>query len=77
YTIANVAALKLYIDNRGKPGKLLFKSRYFMLVPLLGVMTTLFTLRFLTALSLAITAVLILAITAYYAAVRKANGPRR
>ncbi len=64
YTIANIAAIKL-VSSR-ETGSGLFRSKYFIFLPIGGALSTLCLLAFLTGLSLIITLVLILLITAYY-----------
>lgn len=70
YGVANVAGLKLYLSRRKNPEKLFFKTKYFILVPILGIATILFTLAFLTELSLVLTFGLLIAITVVYFAAR-------
>ncbi len=70
YAIANLAAMKLVFMNRNNPKKMLFKFRYIFIIPVLGVLSTLAMLFFLTSFSIMLLfAVLILA-TIYYVAVR-------
>ncbi|MEM3781897.1 MAG: amino acid permease [Candidatus Micrarchaeaceae archaeon] len=71
YTLANVAAVKLAFETRRSPGKMLFKKRNFYVVPLIGAITTISLLAFLTRLSLAMLALLLLAVSAYYFASKK------
>ncbi|MGC8676199.1 MAG: APC family permease [Candidatus Micrarchaeia archaeon] len=66
YTLANVAAAKLAIDTRNNPGKMLFGKRKFYLVPIVGMLTTLALLMFLTKFSIGVLALFLLLVSAYY-----------
>ncbi|MEM3180980.1 MAG: amino acid permease [Candidatus Micrarchaeaceae archaeon] len=66
YALANLAAIKLAIGMRHKPGNMLFGKHNFYMVPLIGLITTLALLLFLTKLSLALLATFLLIVTAYY-----------
>ena len=64
YAIANIAAIKLVASRNAGSG--FFRSKYFILIPIFGALSTLCLLAFLTSLSLIITLVLVLLITVYY-----------
>ncbi len=70
YTIANIAAIKLSIARKNKPEKMLFGSRLFFFVPIAGAITTIALIAYLTKLSILLVAILFVAITFYYAAIR-------
>jgi APA family basic amino acid/polyamine antiporter len=83
YALANVAALKLTLKYRKDPKKLFFGSKWFVLVPVLGVVSAIALIFFLTTLSLELLAILFAIISAYYliskrvgGAPKKAAGPR-
>ncbi|MDE1857202.1 MAG: amino acid permease [Candidatus Micrarchaeota archaeon] len=76
YSLANIAAVRLALS--GDPKRHMFKSRYFAIVPIAGVLSTLGLLGFLTSASLIILVVLIALITIYYLlAVRPRKGEHR
>lgn len=67
YSLANIAALKLTLKYRKTPGKLFFKSKYFVIMPIAGVLSALMLVFFLTPFSLELLAAIVAIITAYYA----------
>lgn len=76
YTIANIAAVKLALSNRKNPERMLFKSRLFFIVPVVGAISTLSLIAYLTKFSILLTIAVLLFITLYYFAI-KAQRHRR
>jgi APA family basic amino acid/polyamine antiporter len=70
YAIANLAALKLSLLNKNKKEKMLFKSNYFFIIPILGFLLTLTMLSFLTRFSIMLNFWVLIIITIYYVFVR-------
>ncbi len=70
YAIANLAALKLSLLNKNKKEKMLFKSSYFFIIPILGFLLTLTMLSFLTRFSIMLDFWVLIIITIYYVFVR-------
>lgn len=70
YSIANVAAIKFTLSYR-KRDQLLFKSKFFAIIPLLGVITATSLIFFLTTSSLYIMVLLIVGIAIYAVVYRK------
>jgi len=66
YAIANLGAIKLAFMYRKNRSKMLFGSRYFTLIPVLGLILTTTLLLFLTRLSIILTFALLVIITIYY-----------
>lgn len=77
YSVANAAAIRLTLR---KGSGLLFRSRYFVAVPALGVGSALMLIFFLTPITLYAVAAMLVATTVYYAALRRrgrGRAPRR
>ncbi|MGC8699771.1 MAG: APC family permease [Candidatus Micrarchaeia archaeon] len=70
YAIANLGAIKLAFMKRKDNSKMLFRWRFFILIPVLGFVSTVAMLFFLTKLSLTLTFWILVGITIYYVFVK-------
>jgi APA family basic amino acid/polyamine antiporter len=66
YAIANLAAIKLSFVRRKNRRRMLFKSNYFIFVPIIGFLLTLTMFSFLTRFSIMLTFWTLIIITFYY-----------
>ncbi len=73
YAIANAAAIRLTLRSTST----LFRSKYFVAVPAMGVVSALTLVFFLTPISLYALAALLVIVSAYYALLRRKSPKRR
>jgi APA family basic amino acid/polyamine antiporter len=64
YSIANIAVIKLVLSKR--KSQKLFKSKYFVIIPMVGVISTIGLMIFLTSYSLIIMFGIVALVTTYY-----------
>ncbi len=77
YTIANIAAIKLGLDHRNAPEKMLFSKKKFYILPVIGAATTLGLLAFLTRFSIIMLVLTVLIVSSYYFATGKHNRKKK
>ncbi len=73
YALANVAAIRLTLRSRST----LFKSKYFAAVPIMGVISAVSLIFFLTTDILYFMAAMLIIVTIYYALLRRKGSPKK
>jgi len=66
YTLANIAAIKLGILRRKEPEKMVFAKHHFYIIPIVGALTTISLLLFLTVSSILSLVAFVLLVSIYY-----------
>lgn len=76
YVVANIAAFALLYRGANALKGTWYSSRYFKIIPIFGAALSIVLMAFLTALSMEITAIVLVLITAYYIALRRRKASR-